>query len=248
MSTGRILVTGAARRLGRAVALELSRRGFDLVLTYDGSRDACEETAELCRLASKETIDVAVMHLPLESEDAIDSVADRILTDGIDGVVHNAARYVQTPFDQLDSEEVLLHFRVNAMAPLLLTSRLASGLRASKMPSGGSVVCIGDIHAMGRPRRNYAGYLASKGALERVVECLALELAPHVRVNGVAPGVIAWAPGEFNEDEQAKYVERIPQNRSGTLEEGAQTVCWLLLDATYVDGSIIRVDGGRFLR
>ena len=248
MSSGRILVTGAARRLGRCVALELARRGLDLALTYDKSGTDCEETAELCRQAAPEPIDVSVLQLSLESEDAIGTAAEQLQVDGVDGIVHNAARYVQTPFEKLNVEEVLLHFRINALAPLLLTSLLADSLRNSRLPQGGAVVCMGDIHAMGRPRRDYAGYLASKGALERVIECLALELAPDVRVNGVAPGVIAWAPQEFTEEEKERYIARIPQQRSGTLEEAAQSVCWLLLEAGYVDGSILRLDGGRFLR
>ena len=217
------------------------------MLTYDKSQDDCEETADLCRVAAPDQINVIVHQLSLDSEEAVRSVADSLLADGVDGVVHNAARYVKTPFEQLDVEEVLLHFRINALAPLLLTSLLAPALRASQLPNGGAVVCMGDIHAMGRPRRKYAGYLASKGALERIIECLALELAPDVRVNGVAPGVVAWSPEEFTEEEKTKYVARIPQQRSGTLEEAAETVCWLLLEASYVDGTVLRLDGGRFL-
>ena len=248
MTDACILLTGGSNRVGRAIALELARRGLDLVLTYDKSRDDCQQTASLCRDVPHGLIYVDVIQLSLESTDTIRSTVVLLVASGIDGVVHNASRYTKTPIDGLDVEEVLLQFRINALAPLFLTSLLAPALRDSRLPNGGSVVCLGDIHAMGRPRRDYAGYLASKGALERIIESMAIELAPDVRVNGVAPGVVAWAEGEFSESLKAEYVQRIPQDRSGTLEEAAGTVCWLLLEASYVDGSIIRLDGGRFLR
>jgi len=222
--------------------------GCDLALGYNTSSDACEETAAACRDAAPGEIVLDVMQVSLESEASIRSTADRLAETGIDGLVHNASRYVKTPIDSLDVEEILLQYRINALAPLLLTSLLAGPLGRSSLPGGGSVVCLGDIHAMGRPRGEYAGYLASKGALERVIESLAIELAPDVRVNGVAPGVVAWAEGEFTESMREAYVARIPMGRSGTLEEAARTVCWLLLDASYVNGTIIPLDGGRHLR
>ena len=242
----RILVTGASRRVGRAVALELAGRGLDLVLTHRTSPADCEETARRCRELGGVAAEVHELHL--ESESALHDFAGHVSGSGIDGIVHNASRYVRTPFDRLDPEEILLHFRVNAMAPLLLTSLLSQGLRSSRLPRGGAVVCMGDIHSLGRPRGEYSAYLASKGALDRVVDCLALELGPTVRVNGVAPGVVAWAADDLTEDEQRRYVERIPMGREGTLEEAAETVAWLMLDAGYVNGSMIRLDGGRHLR
>ena len=242
---GRVLVTGAARRVGRATACHLARMGLDLVLGFNSSRADCEETASLCRKSGK--VDVEVVELPLESDERVRELGRRLVDEGIDGVVHNASRYVRTPLASLDTEEVLLHFRVNALAPLVLTSVLAPALRRSRLPRGGSVVCMGDIHAMGRPRREYAGYLASKGALDRIVESLALELGPDVRVNGVAPGVVAWAEDDLTSEEQARYVSRIPLGREGTLQEAAETIGWLLVDAGYVNGSVVRLDGGRHL-
>jgi pteridine reductase len=244
-SKGRVLVTGAARRVGRATACHLAGRGLDLVLGYHRSRSDCEQTATLCREAGSG--DVEVVELPLESDDRVRELGARLVGEGLDGVVHNASRYVRTPLADLDTEEVLMHFRVNALAPLVLTSILAPALRTSRLARGGSVVCMGDIHAMGRPRRDYAGYLASKGALDRIVESLALELGPDVRVNGVAPGVVAWADDDLTVEEQARYVSRIPLDREGTLQEAAETVGWLLLDASYVTGSVVRLDGGRHL-
>lgn len=247
MSGGCILVTGAARRVGRAVAIGLAERGLDLVLTYHTSREECERTGELCCEAASHSIEVRSIELPLESDDRVRAVGEQLLAEGIDGIVHNASRYVKTPLAALDSDEVVRLFRVNALGPLVLSTVLAPALRRSRLPRGGAIVCMGDMHTMGRPRPNYAGYLASKGALDRIVEGLALELGPEVRVNGVAPSVIEWAEGDLTEAERAHYVDRIPMGRTGTLAEAAETVRWLLLDAGYVSGSIIRLDGGRYL-
>ena len=247
MIDGRVLVTGAAHRVGRAVAIGLAERGLDLVLTYRSSRDACEETKQLCHEAAPRDIQVRVVELALESDEDVRGVGEDLLASGVDGIVHNASRYVKTPLLELDSDEVARLFRVNALGPLLLSAILAPALRASRLPGGGSIVCMGDMHTMGQPRVDYSGYLASKGALDTIIECLALELGPDVRVNGVAPGVVEWAEGDMGEEARARYLDRIPLGRKGTLDEAAETVRWLLLDAGYVSGSILRLDGGRYL-
>ncbi|MCH2144683.1 MAG: SDR family oxidoreductase [Phycisphaerales bacterium] len=244
---GRILVTGASRRVGRAVAIELARRGLDLVLCHRSSPDDCEQTAALCREVAPRRIEADVVELHLESDEHVRSVASELAARELDGIVHNASRYVRTPLDTLDSEEVMEHFRINALAPLVLSALLAGNLRRSRLPRGGAIVCLGDMHSMGRPRRHHAGYLASKGALDRIVEALALELGPEIRVNGVAPGVVAWAEDDLGPEEQRRYVERIPLLREGSLEEAAETVAWLLLDAGYVNGTMLPLDGGRHL-
>jgi pteridine reductase len=106
-----------------------------------------------------------------------------------------------------------------------------------------------DIHASERPRKNFAAYSMSKAALEQMVRVLALELAPKVRVNGVAPGVVAFpdSGAESDPEMQARYLKRVPLARSGTPEEAAEAVRWLALDATYTTGEVVRVDGGRWL-
>jgi pteridine reductase len=133
------------------------------------------------------------------------------------------------------------------VAPLILTARLAPLLRESERPGGGSVVAMVDILAMGKPRRDFVAYSMSKAALAEMVRSSARDLAPHVRVNGVAPGVVAWpdAGAEATPEAQERYLRRVPLGRSGTPEEAAEVVRWLALDATYVTGEIIRVDGGR---
>ncbi len=109
------------------------------------------------------------------------------------------------------------------------------------------MLAFGDIHAMGRPRRAFAPYLMAKSALHCMVEALALELAPTVRINGIAPGVVAW-PDDAPAEERASYEARIPLVRAGTPDDAARLVRSMIEDMPYVTGTVIRLDGGRWLR
>ncbi|MDZ4753606.1 MAG: SDR family oxidoreductase [Phycisphaerae bacterium] len=245
----RVAVTGAARRVGRAVALELARHGADLLLTCHTSCDELHATAEdAVRVASDAgyTIDVTCLTVDLNVADAVERTGRDLAAlslDGLAGLVHNASTYTPTPLGSITSEDVLTQFRVNAMAPLLLTQALAANLRRAR----GAVVFFSDIHALGRPRRRFTAYSMSKAAASDLVATLAIELAPEVRVNGLAPGVIAW-PDDVDFEERAAYERRIPLGRPGTPEEAARLVRWLLFDASYLTGEIVRIDGGRWLR
>ncbi len=117
------------------------------------------------------------------------------------------------------------------------------------MKGGGAVVAMGDIHAMGLPRSSFAPYAMSKAALVEMVRSLARELAPRVRVNGVAPGVVAWPEQGYESDEsaQAAYRRGVPPAGAGTPQAAAAAVAWLPLEGTYVTGQILRLDGGRSL-
>ncbi|NBQ15147.1 MAG: SDR family oxidoreductase [Proteobacteria bacterium] len=164
-----------------------------------------------------------------------------------DALVLCAASYTRTPFGEISAAAAESEMRVNAVAPLLLVQALAPALARSALTGGGSVVAFGDIHAMGRPRRAFAPYLMSKAAVHCMVESLALELGPAVRVNAVAPGVVAW-PDDAPEEERAAYEARIPLARPGTPEDAARMVRSITEDMPYVTGSVFRLDGGRWLR
>ncbi len=243
------LVTGGARRVGRAICLALARAGCDIALTFRTSDAEAHQT-----LRDLEHLGARASGRPLDLDDlpAIPSFAERLLqsTGAIDVLIHNASIYERTPLESLTADSALRHMRVNALAPLLLTRALADSLARSTLPGGGAVVAMCDVHAMGRPRRAHAPYLMSKAALAEMVRSLALDLAPRVRVNGVAPGVVAFPDqGEESDPEyQHRYLSRVPLGRSGTPEDAAEVVRWLALDATYLTGEIIRVDGGRWLR
>ncbi|MBK9187603.1 MAG: SDR family oxidoreductase [Phycisphaerales bacterium] len=242
------IVTGGAKRVGRAIVGALARGGCDVLLTYRTSGD---DAAALCKELSGEGGRVSACKLDLSNPDKAAAECARWSAGlpRIDVLVHNASIYPPSPVDQPLGDVAAEAWRVNALAPLLISRELAPRLAESALPGGGSIVAMLDIHAMGRPRRGFIAYSMAKAALHEMVRSLAIELAPKVRVNAVAPGVVAW-PETGNESDaatQQKYIRRVPLARAGTPDEAAEAVRWLALDASYVTGQTIRVDGGRWL-
>lgn len=245
------LVTGGSRRVGLASARTLARHGFDLVLTSRTPEESTTALAELEALGAR----AAVVPMRLDDLSEVDRVARSLATTltRLDVLIHNASSYTPTPLESLSPDDLLSAYRVNAGAPLLLSRGLAPMLQRSPRPGGGSIVAMADIHAMGEhglPRkRDFIAYSMSKAALMEMVRSLARELAPSVRVNAVAPGVVVWPDQGYESDQatQAAYLSKVPLQRAGTPLDAAEAVRWLALDATYVTGQVIRVDGGRNL-
>ena len=235
------VVTGGAIRVGRAIALAFGQAGYDLVLTYRTSRAEVRRTAAACE---RHGVSTEAVELDLADARGVESFALDLARrfPRIDALVHNASSYGPTPFGSLTEAEALEHYRVNALSPVLLTQALRQPLTAAR----GSVIFFGDIHVMGRPRKRFLAYSLAKAATVEAVLVLAREMAPNVRVNGIAPGVVAW-PEDTDPAEIAAYEKRIPLERSGTPEDAARVVLFLARDATYLTGEIVRVDGGRFL-
>ena len=169
-------------------------------------------------------------------------VADVVAQFGrLDGLVCNASSFFPTPLGQID--EAAWHDLVgsNFKAPLFLAQAVAPHLQAT----GGAIVNITDIHAE-RPLAGYPLYAAAKGALLTLTRALAIELAPAVRVNAVAPGPILWPEdGQFPGADRAAIVQHTLLKRLGTPEDIARTVRFLMFDAPYITGQTINVDGGR---
>ncbi|HYE02901.1 MAG TPA: SDR family oxidoreductase [Phycisphaerales bacterium] len=247
------LVTGGARRVGRAIALELARRGCDVTITYRESAAEAEQTrlriesvapgsrarALRCDLASAAEVEALAATMGREA--------------GLSVLVHNASTYLPSPLAGLEGPRLAADYHVNALAPALLSARLAEALGRSAVPGGGAIVAMADLHALaehGLPRPGYLSYAMSKAALLEMTRSLARELAPRVRVNAVAPGVVAWPEEgpEAGADARAQYLRRVPLGRAGTPEEAARLVAFLALDATYMTGQVVRLDGGRSLR
>jgi pteridine reductase len=242
------IITGAARRVGLAIARELAAAGCDLVITYRTSRDEAHRAAEELRVTGAS---VRLEQVDLADLAAAETLTQRLATElpRIDILIHNASIYDATPLTSIDARDLLSHFTINAASHALLSARLAPRLAESPLPAGGAIVAMCDIHAMGRPRREFLAYSMSKAALAEMVYSLARELAPRVRVNGIAPGVVAFADHGPDADPklQQAYLSRVPLKRSGTPEDAAKVVRWLALDAAYTTGEIVRVDGGRWL-
>lgn len=246
----RALITGAARRVGAAIGLELARAGCDVAFTYRESAEEAQSTATRLRAAGAT---VETHRLDLNDLATLEHWgAERAAHwDRLDVLVHNASVYEPGSLEEITEDDALKHYRVNALAPLLLSKSLAPLMTHTAQLADASpcIVALCDMHAMGRPRRNFAAYSMSKAALVEMVRVLARELAPAVRVNGVAPGVVAFPESGFESDPemQRRYLARVPLGREGTPEDAAQAVRWLGLEARYVTGEIIRVDGGRWL-
>ena len=242
------LITGGARRVGRAIAGRLAGAGCDLVLTYRTSGDAAREAKRALESAGAT---VRLEPLDLDDLDAVETFGRRLAGElpRLDVLVHNASIYRPTPLGEVDAASAIRFYRVNALAPLLLSRDLAGRLAESRLPGGGSIVAMADMHVLGRPRRAFAEYAMSKAALVEMVRTLARELAPRVRTNAVAPGVVAFPEAGYESDPEAQeaYVRRVPLGRAGTPDDAADAVRWLALDATYVNGVVLRLDGGRWL-
>lgn len=244
-------MTGASRRVGRAIAVEFARRGADLLLTTRARNSDLEETVSL---AEREGATAEIDEVDLAEARSIESFLERRAGETLDVLVLNASRYERSEHGALSAhaamraaKEAEEFFRVNAASAVALAYGLAGALGRSARAGGGAVVALGDMHADGRPVRGFAPYLMSKAALSQLVHALAVELAPRVRVNSILPGVVAW-PDDTSAELRRAYEAKIPLARSGTPEDAARAIAWLALDATYVTGVELRVDGGRWLR
>lgn len=244
------LVTGASRRVGRAVAIEFARAGLDIVVTSRERAADCAATAADCVEAARaagHSIEAQAEQVDLSDIAAIERLAAGLSARPVGVLVHAASQYLETPFATLHAADIERLHRLEVVAPMLLAQRLAPSLSNADLPAGGAVVLFSDIYALGRPRAGYGAYLVAKSAVKALTEQLALELAPRVRVNCVAPGVVAWPPG-FPEAQKREILRRTPLGRAGTEEECAQLVRFLALEASYLTGQTIAIDGGRSIR
>ena len=237
------LITGSARRIGATIARRLHADGFDLALHYRGA--AAEMQALAVELEAVRAGSVLTLQADLSEFDRLpELVAGTVGRFGrLDALVNNASTFQPTPLGATTPAQWDTLFASNARAPFFLAQAAAPHLAAAR----GAIVNLADIYAE-RPLRDHAVYCMTKAALVMATRSLALELAPEVRVNAIAPGAILWAEGEDDTAKQSAMLARTPLARTGTPEEVAEAVRWLLQDATYCTGQILRLDGGRLLQ
>jgi pteridine reductase len=236
------LVTGGARRIGAAIVRRLHADGYDVALHCHQSLDDARALADALNATRADS--VLLLQAGLETaEQAQSLVADAIALRGrLDALVNNASAFFPTPLGSTTAAQWDVLFDVNARAPYFLAQAAAPWLREAR----GAIVNLADIHAR-RPLRDHAVYGMSKAALVHLTRALALELAPHVRVNAVAPGAILWPEHGKDAAARQRALRATPLARTGTPEEVAEAVRWLLRDATYCTGQLLAVDGGRLL-
>lgn len=234
------LVTGAGRRVGRAIALALGARGMRVAVHYNASAAGADETAALIRAqgGAAETLS-GDLRDPAAVSALAAGVAERF--GALHVLVNSAAVMVRTPFGETTAEQWDDMMALNLRAPFLLTQAAARTLAASR----GCVVNIADLAAF-ESWPAYVPHGISKAGVVQMTRALARVMAPAVRVNAVAPGAVLL-PDEWNEEAARRLEDTTPLRRLGSAEDVAQAVLYLV-DAEYVTGETIVVDGGRHVR
>jgi pteridine reductase len=236
------LVTGAAKRVGAVIARTLHAAGYDVALHCRHSRT--ERDALIAELESHRARSTLGLQADLADSDQLPGLVEQTVGrfGRLDALVNNASAFYPTPLGEISARQCDELFAINARAPLLLAQAAAAHLKSAR----GAIVNIVDIYAQ-RPLPEHAAYCMSKAALAMATLSLAQELGPEVRVNGVAPGAVLWPESGKEYADREAIVARTPLQRAGTPEDVAGAVLWLLRDAPFVTGEIVRVDGGRTL-
>lgn len=236
------LITGSARRLGAAIARALHAAGYDLALHCRHSRSELDAlAAELEQARPGSTF---IQQAELADFDRLpELVAHTIGRYGrLDALVNNASSFSPTPIGTVTPAQWDALFASNARAPFFLAQAAAPHLAAKH----GAIVNLADIYGE-RPLREHTVYCMAKAALLMLTKSLALELGAAVRVNAVSPGAILWPEDGGDAHKQQAMLARTPLARTGTPEEVAEAVRWLLQDAHYCTGQVLHLDGGRLL-
>jgi NAD(P)-dependent dehydrogenase (short-subunit alcohol dehydrogenase family) len=230
-----ILVTGAAKRIGRSIALALAAEGARVLIHYNESEREARATAEECGGAP-------LLRANLENVAEIRAMFDRIAAEfgRLDGLVNNAARF--TKLDPLDIEEADWDFihSVNLKSVFFCCQAAARIMLAG---SGGHIVNLSSLGAL-KPWSDHAHYCASKAGVVMLTRALAIAWAPKISVNSVAPGVIPFGDADQRLEEVERLVAATPAKRAGTGAEVAEAVLSFLKSTRFITGQVVAVDGG----
>jgi NAD(P)-dependent dehydrogenase (short-subunit alcohol dehydrogenase family) len=246
LTSGRTaLVTGAGKRVGRAIALALAGAGADVYVHYGRSREAAEDTARVAR-------DLGVRAWTGSADLADSASIARLFEDvalqagRLDVLVNSAARFDKQPLDAIEASDWSRSFDVNLRAPFLSARHAAALMKQSGEVDRGCIVNISDLSGV-HPWRDYVQHGLSKAGVLHLTKILARELAPEVRVNTIVPGAILPPPGMSEDDpEWRETAQRVPLLRTGHADQIADTVLYLV-GADFTTGATIHVDGGEGL-
>lgn len=237
------MITGAARRLGAATAQLFHQRGYRIIVHCNDSLQAAEQL--ILGMNRDRRNSALIVKANLTRDEEVAALAGQaIQTFGrLDILVNNASSFYPTPFGRVTSSAWHDLIDSNLRGAFFLSQSLAESLRLQR----GAIVNLIDIYAE-QPLKNHPVYSIAKAGLAAMTRSLALELAPEVRVNGVAPGAILWP--DQDEDADAAHqaiIDSVPLGRTGISDDIAEAVYFMATDASYITGEVIRVDGGRRL-
>ena len=237
-----VFITGAAKRIGKAIALTFKDLGWNIIIHYNSSKKDADELANKINKDNPDT--VRTVQGDLDKEADITKILNDIddIFPSLDLLVNNASTFYPTPIEEISDDHWKKLIGSNLKGPLFLIQGLKDKLKASN----GSIINITDTNlSKGVP--NYSIYSAAKAGLEAITKGLARELAPEIKVNAIAPGAMLEPPDiTWTEDQKNKVIETIPLNRMGSEQDIAEAVKFLA-HSEYITGQIIKVDGGRSL-
>jgi len=235
------LITGAAKRIGKAIAIHLHHMGYQIIIHYGQSQEDANQLVNI--LNEKRTNSAASLQANLCNFDEVHSLAKSAtrLFGGLNVLVNNASSFYPTPLGTISENDWHALVGSNVQGPLFLSQALWPALKESS----GCIINMVDMH-IDRPLPQHSVYSLAKTALASLTRSLASEMAPEVRVNGIAPGAILWPERELLAEQKQRLLDTIPLGNLGTPDDIAHAVGYLI-SASYVTGQILYVDGGRGL-
>jgi NAD(P)-dependent dehydrogenase (short-subunit alcohol dehydrogenase family) len=240
-----VLITGG-RRVGAHLAVELARRGANVALSYFHSRERIEAVAEEVRRAGTRAVAIpGDLRQPAEAQALVDHTVAEF--GSIDALVNMASVFHSTPFDALQPTDFDEAIAANLKGPYLVAVAAARAMRKKPAVDGiqGKIINFADW-AVERPYRGFLPYFIAKGGLVTMTKALAVELAPTIAVNAIAPAMID-PPPSLSAEEIEEIRRAAPLQRVGAPADANNLVLYLLEGTDFVTGAIYRVDGGRFL-
>jgi pteridine reductase len=236
------LITGGAHRIGAAIARRLHDQGMNLVIHYRNSKESAHALQK--ELQSNRTESVVLLNGDLLNNGVLTNlVYETIEAFGrLDVLINNASTFYPTPVGEATEKDWEDLVGTNLKAPFFLSQAASAPLAANE----GCIVNIADIYG-DRPLKNHPIYSAAKAGLIMLTKSLARELAPKVRVNAIAPGVILWPEKDLDDMAKQRMISSTPLKRSGNPEDIARTVLFLIRDAEFITGQVMAVDGGRWV-
>ena len=237
-----IFITGAAKRIGKEIALCFSEMGWNIIIHYNSSKNDAQVLADEINGSNPDSAITVQGNLDVKEdvEKVINEVRDAFPT--IDLLINNASTFYPTPIEDISEEHWDKLVGSNLKGPLFLIKGLKDKLKESK----GSIINITDTN-LSKGVANYSIYSAAKAGLESITKGLARELAPDIKVNAIAPGAMLEPPDvTWTEEQKSKVISSIPLNRMGSEKDISEAVKFLA-KSSYITGQIVKVDGGRSL-